>query len=154
PPRRPRARTCAARSPRAPGSSPGSSRSRAPHRWRSGAARSRDKPGNPAYRPSRAPTVAAGPDADGGADTVESPLVKVRLTPQRREFFQIYGSASVNAVEIARLLVELLNRFPDDGAELIPRVKEREHEGDRLTHEVIDLLNRTFVTPFDRDDMY
>jgi predicted phosphate transport protein (TIGR00153 family) len=33
-------------------------------------------------------------------------------------------------------------------------VRELEHEGDRLTHEVINLLNRTFVTPFDRDDMY
>ena len=33
-------------------------------------------------------------------------------------------------------------------------IKELEHDGDRLTHEVVDLLNRTFVTPFDRDDMY
>ena len=33
-------------------------------------------------------------------------------------------------------------------------IREAEHEGDRLTHEVINLLNRTFVTPFDRDDMY
>jgi predicted phosphate transport protein (TIGR00153 family) len=33
-------------------------------------------------------------------------------------------------------------------------VKELEHEGDRLTREVVDLLNRTFVTPFDRDDIY
>src|SRR5439155_44247 len=29
-----------------------------------------------------------------------------------------------------------------------------EHEGDRITHEIVDLVNRTFVTPFDRDDMY
>ena len=33
-------------------------------------------------------------------------------------------------------------------------IKELEHEGDRLTHELVDLVNRTFVTPFDRDDMY
>jgi uncharacterized protein len=33
-------------------------------------------------------------------------------------------------------------------------IRELEHEGDRLTHEVINLLNRTFVTPLDRDDMY
>ena len=33
-------------------------------------------------------------------------------------------------------------------------MKDREHDGDRLTHEIVDLLNRTFVTPFDRDDMY
>ena len=80
--------------------------------------------------------------------------MRIRLTPERREFFDLFSRASANAVDIARLLVELLDRFPADGAELIDRIKEHEHEGDRLTHEVITLLNRTFVTPFDRDDMY
>jgi uncharacterized protein len=79
---------------------------------------------------------------------------RLRLTPQKREFFDLYTRASANTVEIARLLVQLLERFPDDGRELIAEIKDREHEGDRLTHEVVDLLNRTFVTPFDRDDMY
>jgi predicted phosphate transport protein (TIGR00153 family) len=77
-----------------------------------------------------------------------------RLTPQKREFFDLYGAAASNVVEIARLLSELLERFPSSGVELIPRIKDLEHEGDRLTHELIDGLNRTFVTPFDRDDMY
>jgi uncharacterized protein len=81
-------------------------------------------------------------------------MARLRLTPQKREFFELYTSASANAVEIARLLVELLDSFPQRGTELIARIKDREHEGDRLTHEVVDLLNRTFVTPFDRDDMY
>jgi hypothetical protein len=78
----------------------------------------------------------------------------VRLTPQKREFFELYARASANAVEIARLLVDLLETFPQDGDALIERIKEREHDGDRLTHEVVLLLNSTFVTPFDRDDMY
>jgi uncharacterized protein len=78
----------------------------------------------------------------------------MRLTPQNREFFDLYSRASANTVEIARLLVELLERFPSGDGDLITRIKEREHEGDHLTHEVVDLLNRTFVTPFDRDDMY
>ena len=81
-------------------------------------------------------------------------MPRLRLTPQKREFFGLYCQASANAVEISRLLVALLSRFPSDGTDLIRRIKEREHEGDRLTHEVVDLLNRTFVTPFDRDDMY
>jgi predicted phosphate transport protein (TIGR00153 family) len=81
-------------------------------------------------------------------------MPRLRLTPQKREFFDLYTRASANAVEISRLLVELLETFPADGGELIRRIKEREHEGDHLTHEVISLLNRTFVTPFDRDDMY
>lgn len=80
--------------------------------------------------------------------------MRIRLMPQKREFFELFTRASSNAVEISRLLVDLLGRFPDDGAELITLIKEREHTGDRLTHEVVDLLNRTFVTPFDRDDIY
>src|ERR1051326_4357773 len=81
-------------------------------------------------------------------------MARLRLTPQNREFFDLYCRASANTVEIARLLVELLERFPAGDGDLITRIKEREHEGDHLTHEVVDLLNRTFVTPFDRDDMY
>jgi predicted phosphate transport protein (TIGR00153 family) len=81
-------------------------------------------------------------------------MARLRLTPQNRQFFDLYIRASSNAVDIARLLVELLDRFPDDGADLIARIKEREHAGDQVTRQVVDLLNRTFVTPFDRDDMY
>jgi uncharacterized protein len=81
-------------------------------------------------------------------------MARLRLTPQKHEFFDLYARASANAVEIARLLVQLLDRFPDDGQVLIAQIKEREHQGDQLTHDVVSLLNRTFVTPFDRDDMY
>jgi predicted phosphate transport protein (TIGR00153 family) len=77
----------------------------------------------------------------------------LRLTPQKREFFALFTQASANAREIARTLVELLDAWPDTRGKLLD-IRELEHEGDRLTHEVINLLNRTFVTPFDRDDMY
>ena len=79
---------------------------------------------------------------------------RLTLTPHKREFFELYTDASRNAVEIARLLAQLLERFPENGSELVRRIKELEHEGDRITHALVDLLNRTFVTPFDRDDMY
>jgi hypothetical protein len=77
----------------------------------------------------------------------------LRLTPQKREFFGLFSQASANARDIARVLVELLEGWPESRHRLRD-IRELEHEGDRLTHEVIDLLNRTFVTPFDRDDMY
>jgi len=77
----------------------------------------------------------------------------LRLTPQKRQFFQLYSQATANARDIAGLLVELLADWPASRDKLLD-IRELEHEGDRLTHEVIDLLNRTFVTPFDRDDMY
>jgi predicted phosphate transport protein (TIGR00153 family) len=79
--------------------------------------------------------------------------VPVRLTPQKREFFDLFTRASGNARDIARVLVELLEDWPES-RERLRDVRELESEGDRLTHEVINLLNRTFVTPFDRDDMY
>jgi predicted phosphate transport protein (TIGR00153 family) len=80
-------------------------------------------------------------------------MAKLRLTPQKHEFFDLFTSASANAKEIARLLVELLDGWPDN-REKLRDIREAEHEGDRLTHEVINVLNRTFVTPFDRDDIY
>jgi predicted phosphate transport protein (TIGR00153 family) len=77
----------------------------------------------------------------------------LRLTPQKREFFDLFTASSANARDIARALVELLEEWPER-KEKLRDIRELEHEGDRLTHEVINLLNRTFVTPLDRDDMY
>ena len=79
---------------------------------------------------------------------------RLRLIPQNRESFALYSQASANVVAIARLLVELLAAFPEDDPHIVGQIKDREHDGDRLTHEVVGLINRTFVTPFDRDDMY
>ena len=81
-------------------------------------------------------------------------MARLSLVPQRREFFHLYDRAVANNVAIAERLVELLQSFPDGGSDHFRDVRELEHEGDRLTREIIDLLNRTFVTPFDRDDMY
>src|SRR3989454_620751 len=81
-------------------------------------------------------------------------MARISFVPQRREFFDLYNRASANLVDIARLLVRLLDNFPNDRDTLAREIKDAEHEGDRLTHDVVDLLNRTFVTPFDRDDMY
>jgi len=80
-------------------------------------------------------------------------VARISLVPQNREFFRLLERASDNAVGIARLLVSMLDEFPSNGNRLRD-IKELEHEGDRLTREVVDLLNRTFVTPFDRDDLY
>jgi uncharacterized protein len=81
-------------------------------------------------------------------------MARINLVPQRKEFFQLFNQASANAVAISRALVDLLARAPNGSQERIRDIKDLEHEGDRLTHEVVNLLNRTFVTPFDRDDMY
>jgi predicted phosphate transport protein (TIGR00153 family) len=81
-------------------------------------------------------------------------MARITLVPQRKEFYDLFNQASANAVAIARALVDLLAQSPNGSQERIRDIKDLEHEGDRLTHEVVNLLNRTFVTPFDRDDMY
>ena len=81
-------------------------------------------------------------------------MARISLVPQKREFFDLFNQAAANAVEISLLLIELLNDFPERAEERMRDIKELEHRGDRLTHELVDLINRTFVTPFDRDDMY
>jgi predicted phosphate transport protein (TIGR00153 family) len=80
-------------------------------------------------------------------------VARISLVPQNKQFFRLLERASDNAVEISRQLVQLLDAFPSNGTNR-REIKELEHEGDRLTREVVDLLNRTFVTPFDRDDIY
>jgi len=81
-------------------------------------------------------------------------MARMSLTPQKREFFDLYNRAAANAVAIAEALIDLMERFPEGSDAKCRDIKELEHAGDRLTHEVVDLLNRTFVTPFDREDMY
>ena len=80
--------------------------------------------------------------------------MRLRLTPQKREFYTLFTSASANVERITALLVELLGAYPEDGRDAIAHIKECEHEGDRLTSELVGLVNRTFVTPFDRDDIF
>jgi predicted phosphate transport protein (TIGR00153 family) len=81
-------------------------------------------------------------------------MARLSLVPQKREFFDLYNRAAANNVAIAEKVIDLLERFPEESGEIARDVKELEHEGDRITHDLIDLVNRTFVTPFDRDDMY
>jgi uncharacterized protein len=80
-------------------------------------------------------------------------MARISLAPQKREFFRLFSRASENAVEISQLLLRLLDDVPPN-MDMLLGIKEFEHEGDRVTRGLVDLLNRTFVTPFDRDDIY
>jgi uncharacterized protein len=81
-------------------------------------------------------------------------MARITLVPQKREFYDLYNRSAANIVAISQRLVELLDSFPEGSDEGMRDIKELEHEGDRITHDLIDMINRTFVTPFDRDDMY
>ena len=81
-------------------------------------------------------------------------MARLSLIPQKREFYDLFNQAAANAVDISQRLIVLLNDFPERADEGMRDIQELEHQGDRLTHELVDLINRTFVTPFDRDDMF
>ncbi len=75
------------------------------------------------------------------------------LAPRDRVFFDLLKDEGENVLRAAELLKAMLETWPDDqgiGKEIV----EAEQEGDRLTHAVIQRLNSTFVTPFDREDIY
>jgi predicted phosphate transport protein (TIGR00153 family) len=71
---------------------------------------------------------------------------------REREFFDLFEEAGSNCVCAAELLVEMLDEWPEH-AEKLRDVVVCEQEGDRITHDIIQRLNQTFVTPFDREDI-
>ena len=75
------------------------------------------------------------------------------FAPKEREFFDLFEEAARNAVLAAELLERLLDQWPDSGTELRGQIVDCEHEGDRLTHDIIQRLNHSFVTPFEREDI-
>jgi predicted phosphate transport protein (TIGR00153 family) len=75
------------------------------------------------------------------------------LAPNEREYFDLFEQAGANIVRAAGLLEVMLDSYPDH-RELTSVIHDCEHEGDRITHDVIQRLNQTFVTPFDREDIY
>jgi len=74
------------------------------------------------------------------------------FAPRDRAYFELFEEAGRNAVLAADLLERMLVNFPDS-REMAGEILECEHEGDRITHDIIDRLNHTFVTPIDREDI-
>ncbi|MGI5129705.1 DUF47 domain-containing protein [Pseudonocardia sp. CA-107938] len=77
-----------------------------------------------------------------------------RLSPHERGFYPLFTRSAENIATAADLLAELVAAAPEERAALAARVKDAEHAGDEVTHEIMVKLNQTFVTPFDREDIY
>jgi uncharacterized protein len=75
------------------------------------------------------------------------------LAPRDREFFDLFEEAGGNILRAAGLLEEMLIDFPER-SELARDILICEQDGDRITHDIIQRLNQTFVTPIDREDIY
>jgi predicted phosphate transport protein (TIGR00153 family) len=79
----------------------------------------------------------------------------VRLIPRDGKFFEMFSEMAANLTDGARVLVKLLNSSsPQDIKTGHRRIKDIEHQGDEMTHNVVRTLNQTFITPFDREDIH
>lgn len=74
------------------------------------------------------------------------------LLPREDRFYRLFEDAAANARHGAELLLAMLNDFVEVEAKA-REIKDVEHRGDELTHEIYDQLNRIFVTPLDREDI-
>jgi predicted phosphate transport protein (TIGR00153 family) len=80
--------------------------------------------------------------------------VRFRITPRNNSFYGMFATSGQNLVTGAALLKELLGSAPEDRKEIADRMRAVEHAGDEATHAIMRELNETFVTPFDREDIY
>lgn len=79
--------------------------------------------------------------------------MRLALAPRTTEFYGLFAEAGRNALEAAQLAERRLREWPETSVQQ-EDVKELESNGDRLTHELIQLLNTQYVTPLDREDIY
>lgn len=77
----------------------------------------------------------------------------MRLFPKEIDFFEIFEKAASNLTKATSLLVLLMENF-DNVEERAKEIYEVEQDGDMLTHDIMKKLNRTFVTPIDREDIH
>ena len=74
------------------------------------------------------------------------------FAPRDRIYFELFEEAGQNVMRASDLLDAMLADYPED-KHLAQEILDCEHEGDRITHDIIDRLNHTFVTPIDREDI-
>ena len=75
------------------------------------------------------------------------------LLPKDTVFFDLFESLAGHAVSSAEHLRQMLKAYPDHESHL-QRIRDEEHAADGLAHTALDRLDRTFITPFDREDIH
>ncbi len=79
--------------------------------------------------------------------------MRIKLRPSDETFFDFFSRAAANLVRGTALLSELV--LPDADVESVSeRLVEVEHDSDAITHELYQKINSSFITPFDREDIY
>jgi predicted phosphate transport protein (TIGR00153 family) len=80
--------------------------------------------------------------------------VRLRLTPKETSFYDLFAQAADNLVVGAGLLTELLGADKAERVAIAERMRDAEHASDEITHHIYNQLNSSFITPFDREDIY
>jgi predicted phosphate transport protein (TIGR00153 family) len=91
--------------------------------------------------------------SDGSVPFIRSSPVALRLRPVEASFYDLFAQSGQHLVTGAALLAELLGEG-NDRERLGKEMRDAEHAADETTHDIIRRVNKTFVTPFDREDIY
>jgi len=75
------------------------------------------------------------------------------FSPHKEKFFDLFRQSAENTAEGAKVLNDMLDHY-DNPQESWKKLKDIEHEGDRITHRTIRSLNQTFLTPIDGEDIH
>ncbi|HAH31667.1 MAG TPA: DUF47 domain-containing protein [Elusimicrobia bacterium] len=77
----------------------------------------------------------------------------INFLPKELKFFDFLSLQADNIIKAAECFKYSVKKGVFD-EETVKKIKDYEHEGDTLAHEIVDMLNRTFITPIDREDIY
>jgi predicted phosphate transport protein (TIGR00153 family) len=77
----------------------------------------------------------------------------VRLVPRETKFFEMFASLSSNLTQGAQLLKSILDTMENVDVR-VQQLHDIEHAGDDIAHSILTKLTQTFITPFDREDIY
>jgi predicted phosphate transport protein (TIGR00153 family) len=78
----------------------------------------------------------------------------LHLLPRDEKFFELFIDLASKSVEASRHMMELFTRKDEERWELVEVIKGLEHEADEVTHGIVTRLDRSFITPFDREDIH
>lgn len=76
------------------------------------------------------------------------------LLPREDHYFTMFTNMAEKIEEASAILMEMLESDGSDFASFTKRIKDVEHQCDQITHEITTKLNKSFITPFDREDIY
>jgi len=78
--------------------------------------------------------------------------VRLSLVPKDHDYFRLFAEQAANLDAAAQLLVRFMNE--DDRHGIAAAILEHEHVGDKIVHDIVRRLNKSFITPIDREDIY